>query len=110
MKASIGLPGGFPAGPAGRGGRSTGRNAQWACHSAPAAIHCFRASTSAAVSRGPSGGIWRSWSVEVIRAIISLVATSPGTTAVAPLSSAPVAAARSSSRNPASLVSGPWQA
>ena len=106
-KASIGLA---AAADAGGSGRSTGRKAQCSRYSAPSVIQRRSASICVAVRRDPSGGICTSGSTEVIRARISLAASSPGTIARRPLSSVARDGSARSSRSPASRVSGPWQA
>ena len=114
MNRSIGVLGHAAFFTSGTAGRSTRSNAQWPRYSAPSAIHHFRISASAGVigllTRG--GGITTSGSALVIRAMISLFAWSPGTTATSPLSSGAMAASRTSRRRPAcrSSASGPWQA
>ena len=101
---------------AGTAGRLGGTYAQCGSYSAPAAIHRFRSSICLSGSRSPAsgGGITRSGSVEVIRAMISLSSGFPGTIAAWPPRSA-VAPANVSSRRPSSpppwrsSPSGPWQ-
>ena len=113
MKRSIGVFAHPASCTSGASGRSTRSKAQWPRYSAPSVIHRRKISASCGViglfTRG--GGITTSGSVLVIRAMISLFAGSPGTTAVVPLSSSAIAASRTSSRRPACLssASGPWQ-